>query len=108
MGLILSFTPLDLIDLFLNFKGFEIVKLGLVGLEFGVEFVLAALFLWIGNDSGCRERERSDWMSKTYSKHARARKRAEGYRPSHYVQTARRDHPCHLWRDSFRWNQTPR
>jgi hypothetical protein len=45
MGLILSFAPLDLIDLFLNFEGFEIVKLGLVGLEFGVEFILAALFL---------------------------------------------------------------
>lgn len=45
MSLILTFTPLDLIDLFFNFKGFEIVKLGLVGLEFGVELVLAALFL---------------------------------------------------------------
>lgn len=45
MGLILSFTPLDLVDLLLNLQRLEIVKLGLMRLEFGVELVLAAFFL---------------------------------------------------------------
>jgi hypothetical protein len=46
MGGILSFTPLDLVNLLLDFEGFEIIELGFVRLEFGVEFVLASFFLF--------------------------------------------------------------
>ena len=45
MGSILSSAPLDLVDLFLDLERFVVVELGLVGLELGVELVLAALFL---------------------------------------------------------------
>lgn len=43
--MVLSFTPLDLVDLLLNFQRLEVVELWLVRLEFGVELVLAAFFL---------------------------------------------------------------
>jgi hypothetical protein len=43
---ILAFAPLDLVYLFLNFEGFEVIEFGLVRLEFGMEFVLACLFLF--------------------------------------------------------------
>ncbi len=43
---ILPAAPFNLVDLFLDFEGFEVVEFGLVGLEFGVEFVLAGLFLF--------------------------------------------------------------
>ena len=46
MGGILSSAPFDLVDLLLDFKGFEIIELGFVRLEFGVEFVLASFFLF--------------------------------------------------------------
>lgn len=45
VGCVLSTAPLDLVDLLLNLQRFEIVKLGLVRLELGVELVLARLFL---------------------------------------------------------------
>lgn len=45
MGRILSFTPFDLVDLLFNLQRLQVVKLGLVRLEFGVELVLAAFFL---------------------------------------------------------------
>lgn len=45
MGGILSSTPLDLVDLLFDFQGLEVIELGLVGLELGVEFVLASFFL---------------------------------------------------------------
>ena len=45
MSGVLSSAPFDLVDLLLDFKRFEVVELGLVRLEFGVELVLAALFL---------------------------------------------------------------
>lgn len=45
MGGILSSTPLDLVDLLFDFEGLEIIELGLVRLELGVEFVLAGFFL---------------------------------------------------------------
>jgi hypothetical protein len=46
MGGILSFTPLDLVNLLLDFERFKVIELWLVRLEFGVEFVFAALFLF--------------------------------------------------------------
>lgn len=46
MGCILSSAPLDLVDLLFDFEGLEVVELRLVGLEFGVEFVLASFFLY--------------------------------------------------------------
>ena len=42
---ILSPTPADLVDLLLDLERLEVVKLGLVRLELGVELVLAALLL---------------------------------------------------------------
>lgn len=48
MGGILSPAPLDFVDLFLDFKRLEVVELGLVGLEFGMELVLAGFFLSTG------------------------------------------------------------
>ena len=45
MGGVLALAPLDLVDLFLNLKRLEVVKLGFVGLELCVKFVFAALFL---------------------------------------------------------------
>jgi hypothetical protein len=41
VGRILPTAPFDLVDLLFDFQGFEIVEFGLVGLEFGVKFVLA-------------------------------------------------------------------
>ena len=45
MRCVLSPTPLDLIDFLFYFQGFEIIKLGFVGLELGVKLVLACLLL---------------------------------------------------------------
>lgn len=45
MGGILSTTPLNLVDLFFDLEGFEVIELGLMGLELGVELVFARLFL---------------------------------------------------------------
>ena len=46
MGGILAFAPLDLVYLFLNFERFEVIEFGFMGLELGMEFVLACLFLF--------------------------------------------------------------
>jgi len=43
--LILSFTPFNLVDFLLDFQGLEIIEFWFMRLKFGVEFVLAALFL---------------------------------------------------------------
>ena len=45
MSRILALAPLDLIDLFLNLQTLEIIELGLVRLELGMELVLASFFL---------------------------------------------------------------
>ena len=45
---ILSFAPLDLIDLLLDLQRLEIIELWFVRLELGVELVFATLFLLIG------------------------------------------------------------
>ena len=45
MRSILPSTPLDLVDLFFDLEGFEVVELGFVRLEFGVEFVFACFLL---------------------------------------------------------------
>ena len=47
MSGILLFTPSNLVDFLFNLKRLEVVKLGLMRLELGVELVLAALFLSI-------------------------------------------------------------
>lgn len=41
----MSSTPLDLVDLLFDFEGLEVIELGLVRLELGVEFVFASFFL---------------------------------------------------------------
>ena len=43
--LVLAPAPANLVDLFLNLERLEVVKFGLVRLEFGVELVFACLFL---------------------------------------------------------------
>ena len=53
MGSVLSPAPLDLVDLLLDFKRLEVVKLGFVRLEFCVELVLASLFLFNGERISC-------------------------------------------------------
>lgn len=45
MGSVLSPAPFDLVDLLFYLERFEIIELGLVRLELGVELVLASLFL---------------------------------------------------------------
>lgn len=51
MRSILSTAPLDLVYLFLDFERLQVVKLGLMGLELGVEFVFAGFFLQGVRDS---------------------------------------------------------
>ena len=43
----MSSAPFDLVDFLFDFEGLEVVEFGLVGLEFGVEFVFASLFGFI-------------------------------------------------------------
>ena len=38
-------APLDLVDLLFNLQRFQVVKLGLVRLELGVELIFTRLFL---------------------------------------------------------------
>jgi hypothetical protein len=45
---ILSTAPLDLVDFFLDFERLQVVELGLMGLELGVELVFARFFLQKG------------------------------------------------------------
>ena len=45
MRSILPSTPLDLVDLFFYLEGFEVVELGFVRLELGVEFVFTCFLL---------------------------------------------------------------
>lgn len=54
MRRILSFTPFDLIDFFLDFKRFEVVELGLVGLKLRVELVFTSLFLRFIANGDCQ------------------------------------------------------
>ena len=42
---VLSFAPLDLVDLLLNFERLKVVEFWFVRLELGVELVFAAFFL---------------------------------------------------------------
>lgn len=46
MGGVLPFAPFNLVDLLFDFQGLEVIEFGLVGLELGVELVLAGFFLW--------------------------------------------------------------
>lgn len=45
MRCILAATPLDLVDLLFNLKRLQVVELGLVRLELGMELVLASFLL---------------------------------------------------------------
>jgi hypothetical protein len=40
-------APLDLVDLLFDLERFQVIELGLVRLEFGVELVFASFFLWL-------------------------------------------------------------
>jgi hypothetical protein len=51
MRSILSTTPLDLINLFLDFERFQVVKLRFMGLKLGVKFVFTRFFLRRVRDS---------------------------------------------------------
>lgn len=42
---VLAAAPLDLVDLLFYLEGLEVIELGLVRLELGVELVFAGLFL---------------------------------------------------------------
>jgi hypothetical protein len=45
MRCILPTAPLDFVYLFFDLEGFQVVEFGFVGLKFGVELILARLFL---------------------------------------------------------------
>lgn len=45
MGGILTFAPLDFVDLFFYLQGLEVVEFGFVRLKLGVKFILACLLL---------------------------------------------------------------
>lgn len=45
MGCVLSSTPFDFIYLLLNLQRLQVIKLGLVGLEFGMKFVFTGFLL---------------------------------------------------------------
>jgi hypothetical protein len=68
----LSAAPLDFVDLFFNFERFEVVKLGFVGLELGMELILARLFLQVylselaDQDNGSLELKKSCVEMMTY------------------------------------------
>ena len=62
MRRILAATPLDLVDLLLNLKRLQVVKLGLVRLELGMELVLASLLLGGVSENGSRR----GWSRRTY------------------------------------------
>jgi hypothetical protein len=62
MRRILAATPLDLVDLLLNLERLQVVKLGLVRLELGMELVLASLLLGGVSDDGSRRL----WSRRTY------------------------------------------
>ena len=51
---ILSFAPLDLVDLLLNFERLKVVEFWFVRLELGVELVFASFFLDIREIRGYR------------------------------------------------------
>ena len=59
MRRVLPFAPLDLVDLLLDLQRLEVVEFGLMGLELGVELVLAILFLQGGPGRSAR-RNHSD------------------------------------------------
>ena len=42
---VLSSTPLDLVDLLFYLQGFQVIELGFMRLELGVEFVFASFLL---------------------------------------------------------------
>lgn len=46
MGSILPTTPFDLVDLFFNFQGLQVIEFGFMRLELGVEFVFAGFLLF--------------------------------------------------------------
>jgi hypothetical protein len=50
VGMALALAPFDLVDLLLDFQRLQVVELGLVGLELGVELVLAILLLLVGQE----------------------------------------------------------
>jgi len=56
VGSILPPAPLDLVDLLLDLKRLEIVELGLVRLELGMELVFARLFLFDVSTTTARDR----------------------------------------------------
>ena len=58
MRRILAATPFDLVDLFFDLEGLEVVELRLVRLELGVELVFASLLL---EDCQMSNRESLGW-----------------------------------------------
>ena len=54
MRRILSFAPLDLVDLLFNLERLKVVELRLVRLELGVELIFASFFLNIRGDTRYR------------------------------------------------------
>jgi len=96
---ILSFTPLDLVDLFFDFKGFQVVELWFVGLKFGIKFVFASFFLIKVSVKDTSKRLVADRPSLSTAQRKDS--------PFRCVQTAQHVRLCHQLRDNFLWNQIP-
>ena len=60
MGGVLPPAPLDLVDLFLYLERLEIIELGLVRLELGVELVFTSLFLSSASATGAPSEEEEE------------------------------------------------
>lgn len=86
---ILPSAPLDLVDLLFDLERLEVVELGLVRLELGMELVFTALFLW--------RAKKCKWCG-TWSVAVlkMLEIRSLEYLQSRCARTGRLDHPYHL------------
>ena len=94
MGGILSPTPLDLVDFLFYLQGFQVIELGLMRLEFGMEFVLASFLLPMVSYS-----ERNPKTLKSLLHLG-----SDG--PIHSFQITLPVHPCHQLRDNCQYDRT--
>jgi hypothetical protein len=96
---ILSFAPSNLIDLLFNLERFEVIELGLVRLELGVELVFAALLLM--QPEGCMFNRRLDEKSEAVSRADQMYTRGRKDGPCHFARITLHDRPCRLLQDNF-------
>lgn len=91
---VLSSTPLDLVDLLFYLQGFQVIELGLMRLELGVEFVFTCFLLSMVSYS--------EHITKALE--SLLRLACDG--PIHSFRRALPVRPCHQLLDSCRCDQT--